>query len=131
MGGGKAPWLHFGKNTHAAQPGWPTKLFYNETAPQIAAWAETKLQPQSLASLEAEVQSESWRYLPSTYIVCSQDRAVPTRAQHAWAQEISDSRKDSKALVIYSDHSPFLSQPSELAEALVRGRVSDRVGDPR
>jgi hypothetical protein len=31
-------------------------------------------------------------------------------------------------LVVDSDHSPFLSQPGELAELLVRGRVTDPVG---
>jgi pimeloyl-ACP methyl ester carboxylesterase len=125
--GGKAPWLDFGKNTHAVQPGWATKLFYSETAPRLAAWAETQLQPQSTASFAAEVRSEGWRTVASTYIVCSQDRTIPAQTQHAWAQELCDSHPDSNALVINSDHSPFLSQPAELADVLVRGRVSDRV----
>lgn len=127
-GGGTAPWLHRGPDTVTVQPDRAAGLFYSETAPQVAAWAAAKLQPQSLASFETEVQSEGWRHLPTTYLVCSQDAALEVRAQHAWAQQVSDSRPDSKALVMYSDHSPFLSQPDELAEILVHGRVPAPVG---
>ncbi len=125
--GDDTPWLELGQTTDTAPPGRASELFYSDTAPQVATWAQAQLQPQSLASFGDEVQGEGWRHLPTTYLVCSQDRAIPTRTQHLWAQEVLDSRTDSGSVVLNSDHAPFLSQPSELADVLVRGRVTDLV----
>lgn len=53
-----------------------------------------------------------WVDIPSTYIVCSEDRAIEPSAQRAWAQ---------RATIVIErpwDHSPGVSHPDEVAELL-------------
>jgi pimeloyl-ACP methyl ester carboxylesterase len=55
----------------------------------------------------------AWRSIPSTYIVCTQDRAFPPELQ----REVFAARA-SEVAELECSHSPFLSQPARLAELL-------------
>jgi pimeloyl-ACP methyl ester carboxylesterase len=54
------------------------------------------------------------RAVPSTYIVCSRDGAIPPEAQWQMAQGLD------RVVVWPTDHSPFLTRPADLAELLER-----------
>lgn len=54
----------------------------------------------------------AWQVLPSTYIVCTDDRILSVSAQEQMAENADTTVR------IDSDHSPFLSCPRTLAEAL-------------
>jgi pimeloyl-ACP methyl ester carboxylesterase len=54
----------------------------------------------------------AWRSLPSTYIVCTRDRAIDPEVQRSMA------RHAHTVIEWDSDHSPLLTRPSELAAIL-------------
>ena len=53
-----------------------------------------------------------WSEIPSTYVVCAEDRAIQPSAQRAWAE---------RATTVIErpwDHSPAVSHPGDVAELL-------------
>jgi pimeloyl-ACP methyl ester carboxylesterase len=87
-------------------------IFYNDCDEEIAAWAGSNLDEQLTCSLAEPATQAPWRGLDSTYIICSQDRVVPTSAQQNLAKRCS------RSLVWNTSHSPMLSQPGRLASLL-------------
>jgi len=90
----------------------PEQIFYADVDPDLATWAATRLAHQSLAALTQPQTRAAWRKVPSTYIVCEHDQAIPVAAQEAM------SRRAAKTLRLPTSHSPFLADPSRLADLL-------------
>jgi pimeloyl-ACP methyl ester carboxylesterase len=94
-------------------PGCARELFYHDCPPDVAAWAESRLRPQSMAPVVTRVRLSPERYgrVPRTYIECTEDGAVcialQRRMQKTWP--------GTEVLSLPTSHSPFLSAPSELA----------------
>jgi pimeloyl-ACP methyl ester carboxylesterase len=98
----------------------PEAVFYNGVSPELTEQAVSHLQLQSTSSVTQPLSRAAWRELPSTYVVCEQDQAIPVFAQEAMSAHAGT------VLRLDAGHSPFLSRPAELA-ALLRD-VLDRVG---
>ncbi|MCX6471415.1 MAG: glutamine--fructose-6-phosphate transaminase (isomerizing), partial [Corynebacteriales bacterium] len=77
------------------------------------AFALARLGPQNAATFGQEVRGAAWRTIPSTYVVCTDDRAVGPGYQRALATRTSDT------VELTASHSPFFSQPQALADTLV------------
>ncbi len=91
----------------------PVDTFYADVPTVLAQDAVARLRPQSgLVGQNLQVGA-GWRDIPSTYIVCEQDKAIPPAAQEEMAKHATDIRR------IDASHSPFLSRPAELAAMLV------------
>ena len=56
-----------------------------------------------------------WKEIRSTYVVCSADRAMPPD----WQRDLFAPRLN-KVVELNSSHSPFLSQPTALAEMFLQ-----------
>ena len=93
-------------------------LFYNDCTPPTQSWAVAQLRPHWGRALSDPAASERWRRHASTYVVCSEDRALAPRIQ----REIYAPRAQS-VLTLASSHSPFLSHSQELAQVLVRAAL--------
>ena len=65
------------------------------------------------AFLEAVTQ-ESWLTIPSAYIACEYDRALPPPVQESMIKMLSNPR----VFRLKSGHSPYLSMPNETADIL-------------
>lgn len=113
-GGSPQPWWESTPDGLAWRPRSPEGVFYNDCSPADAASAVSRLQPQSASSFTEAVEGAAWRDLPSTYVVCERDQAIPPLAQEAMAKRATDTVR------LDSDHSPFLSQPGELVALLTR-----------
>ena len=87
-------------------------IFYNKCSTEIASEATAMLRTQSLPSFNQAITQVAWKDIPSTYIICEQDNAIPLFAQEAM------SARASLQVRMDSDHSPFLSAPRELAEII-------------
>lgn len=85
---------------------------YNDCPAVIASWAADKLSSQTLASYRAKRSSADTK-IDSLYIRCTLDRAIDPHVQ-----ELMSERCD-VVLDLASDHSPFLSQPNFLLEAIL------------
>lgn len=92
----------------------PQGVFYNTCTPEIADAAAARLRPHTIVSFVQPVRSVGWRDVPSTYVVCELDNAIPVPAQEAMAAHAGTTRR------LRSDHSPFLTDPDAVAE-LIRG----------
>jgi pimeloyl-ACP methyl ester carboxylesterase len=87
--------------------------FYNRCSPDDAAWATEQLRDMPTELLIAPLPAvPAWRVLPSTYVLCTDDRILSLPAQHQMAANAG------ATVTIDSDHSPFLSCPGLLAETI-------------
>jgi pimeloyl-ACP methyl ester carboxylesterase len=92
------------------------EVFYNTCAPEVADAAAARLRPQTIASFVQPVRSVAWRDVPSTYVICDRDQAIPVVAQEAMAARAGTTHR------LESDHSPFLTDPDAVAD-LIRALV--------
>ena len=100
-----------GEGISYLEPTEAAAAMYNRCSPEIAEWAVSKLRPMPLlgagrATLPEDV---AWRNVPSTYVVCSDDRAIDPDDQRRMAKQAT------RWLEIDADHSPFLSQVEQTA----------------
>jgi thioesterase domain-containing protein len=93
-------------------PNLASAALYNDCPPAIASWAVDKLTPQTVASFRSKRTSADCD-VDSLYIRCTLDRAIdPLLQEHM-------SERCDIVFDLASDHSPFLSQPTNLCEAIL------------
>jgi len=87
--------------------------FFHDCEPEIARAAIDRLRPQPLTALRGKVNAAAWREKPATYVVCTDDRALPMPLQRSNAARIGGS------IDWPTSHSPFLSRPELVADLLI------------
>jgi pimeloyl-ACP methyl ester carboxylesterase len=87
-------------------------VFYHDCEPADVATAIERLSPQKSASLTQPVTVAAWRTVPSTYILCREDRAIPAALQAVLAKRCNS------VVELDASHSPFLSMPEAVADIL-------------
>jgi pimeloyl-ACP methyl ester carboxylesterase len=90
----------------------PQGVFYNTCTPRVGDAAAARLRPHTIASFVQPVRSVGWRDVPSTYVICELDNAIPVPAQEAMAEHAGATHR------LRSDHSPFLTDPDAVAELI-------------
>jgi pimeloyl-ACP methyl ester carboxylesterase len=110
VGGTPPPWWEVHERHIAAAT--PEEIFYNGVDAELTRQSVARLGLQSRRAKEQELTNAGWRAVPSTYIVCEKDQAIPPFAQEAMAQRAGT------VLRLDAGHSPFLSQPQEVAALL-------------
>ncbi len=92
-------------------------IFYNCCASEDAEWAIARLEPEPPEPLftPATVSWERWGQVPRGYIECRQDRTLSLNRQ----RRFQAAAPCDPVVELDTDHSPFLSAPGELAEAMV------------
>lgn len=91
------------------------EFFFHDCAPAVAADAVARLRPMSMAAMAGTSRAAAWRTKPVSYVVCTDDRAIPVALQRSCA-----ARLDGEIVEMPTSHSPFLSRPEELARLLAR-----------
>ena len=82
---------------------------YHRTSPSLAEFAMSRLRPMSSAVPDEPLADPAWVSVPSSYVVCGDDRAVRPEAQRQRAALVASSTE------LDTDHSPFFSNPKALA----------------
>jgi len=95
-------------------PDDPISMFYGDVPRPEAEGAAKRLVPQSTKSFRDVLTNAAWHTVPSTYIICEDDRALPAQAQQVLAERSGAVHR------IAGDHSPFMSKPAELAALLAK-----------
>ena len=90
------------------------ETFLQDCDPEIQQQAMDRTARQSLSVLEQPVRSAAWHEVPSTYLVCAQDRGTPAERQREFAARAE------RVVELDAGHHPFLSQPAAVAD-LVAG----------
>lgn len=89
------------------------ETFLQDCDPEIQRQALEKTAWQSLAVLEAPVSSAAWQKIPSTYLVCAQDRGTPADRQREFA------RRATTVVELDAGHHPFVSQPTAVRDLIL------------
>jgi pimeloyl-ACP methyl ester carboxylesterase len=82
------------------------ETFLQDCGAEIQQDALDKTARQSLAVIGAPVQAAAWQQVPSTYLVCADDRGTPAELQREFAARAGN------VVELDSGHHPFLSQPA-------------------
>ncbi|WP_437724926.1 alpha/beta hydrolase [Sorangium sp. So ce861] len=117
IGGKEPPWWITSADGRTLRPADARNILYNDCADEVAAAAEAALLPHAKASFAQPLSAAAWHELPSTYVICERDNAIPVFAQEAMSQRARQVRR------LDAGHSPFLSRPDDLV-ALVRDIVA-------
>ncbi|MEU4093210.1 alpha/beta hydrolase [Streptomyces sp. NPDC026673] len=115
VGGSSAPWWEFHRQEDAGDfltVTGPVDVFYGDVNEIVAEKAAAALGYQSYAATTQELTAVAWHTIPSTYIICEADKAIPPFVQELF------SRRANRTLRLDSSHSPFLSRPAELARLI-------------
>jgi pimeloyl-ACP methyl ester carboxylesterase len=89
------------------------ETFLQDCGPDIQREATGKTARQSLAVLEQPVQSAAWKDVPTTYLVCAEDRGTPAERQREFA------RRAGTVVELAAGHHPFLSQPDAVRDLVL------------
>lgn len=106
------PWWVRGPDAERLTTSTPQQVFYNSCTDKVAIEAVVALRTQSVLSFNQPITKVAWKEIPSTYILCAQDNAIPLVAQEAM------STRTNHTVTMNTDHSPFLSAPKDLAVIL-------------
>ena len=98
---------------------WPDparagRVFFNDCDAETQEAAVARLRPMATAPHGEPVPVAAWRAIPSTYVICTRDRAIAPDAQRIFAKQAED------FVDVDSGHSPFFSQPEALAALLAQ-----------
>jgi pimeloyl-ACP methyl ester carboxylesterase len=110
-----APFLDFDSDggTFTVRPENLAETFLQDCEPEIQRAAISRTARQSLSVLEQPVRSAAWQQVPSTYLVCAQDRGTPATAQRELA------RRAGRVVELDAGHHPFLSQPAAVRDLIL------------
>lgn len=117
------PWLTIrGEKGDEVMPDTPEKIFYNDLSAEEAEPYISALKPHSYKTFLSQQSVAPWKVIPSTYIVCENDQAIPLPAQEGMlgmAHQMAPTSFDAIERCGAS-HSPFISQPGWLSEKLIK-----------
>jgi pimeloyl-ACP methyl ester carboxylesterase len=85
---------------------------YADCKPEAQHRALARLDHQPTVSFRQTPRFLAWQWKPTTYIVCTEDRTIPSWLQRRMAANAG------RVVELRASHSPFLSVPHELAELL-------------
>jgi pimeloyl-ACP methyl ester carboxylesterase len=121
-------WTDLGDDVWMVGPNTATELFFHDAPPDIAAWATSRLRPQSYLVMNEPSPLAEWPRVASDYVVCRDDRAI----NPAWGRSAARERLGVDAVELDGGHSPFLTRPAELARVVDSLLAADRErGAPR
>jgi pimeloyl-ACP methyl ester carboxylesterase len=99
--------------TFGVRPELLVETFLQDCAPDIQAQAADRLARQSVQVTAQPVRAAAWQQVPTTYLVCAQDRGTPPSRQREFA------RRAASVVEFDSGHHPFLSHPIEFEDLLL------------
>jgi hypothetical protein len=86
------------------------RFLFHRTNAALAGYALHHLRPMASTVPDAPLDDPAWRSVPSSYVVCADDRAVRPESQRERAALVGAS------IELDTDHSPFLSSAAPLAD---------------
>ncbi|KOT92555.1 hypothetical protein ADK87_35470 [Streptomyces sp. NRRL F-4711] len=99
--------------TFGVRPELLVDTFLQDCDPEIQTQAADHLTRQSVHVTGQPVGAAAWQHVPSTYLVCAQDRGTPPHLQREFA------RRADSVVELDAGHHPFLSRPAEVRDLLL------------
>jgi pimeloyl-ACP methyl ester carboxylesterase len=104
--------LQFSETSLTVDPDRAHDLFYGDSDAATSAALAEQLRPMALVGFSPATAEPAWKSVPSTYVVCSNDGALPPEAQRWMAQRAEE------VVEWPTDHSPFVTRPETVAELI-------------
>lgn len=96
------------------EPDVAIDALYHDCPEDLARWAASRLRRQVWTTSREPCPLERWPDIPSSYILCTEDKAfVPD-----WSRRVARERLGVEAIELPGGHSPMLARPRQLAEVL-------------
>jgi hypothetical protein len=95
-------------------------IFYGDLPESEQKEWFSKLQSHNLNTFYAKAPGASWKEIPTSYLVCEDDRAIPIQGQEGMIQNARDKGAEIEVDKLKASHSPFLSMPNETADWIVK-----------
>lgn len=99
--------------TFGVRPELLVETFLQDCDPDVQAQARSRLARQSVQVTQQPVGAAAWQQIPSTYLVCAQDKGTPAQRQREFARPLGS------AVEIDAGHHPFLSQPAAVRDLVL------------
>ncbi|KAK7185317.1 alpha/beta-hydrolase [Paraphaeosphaeria sporulosa] len=100
---------HFARLTDSAGD-----ILYNDLPDSHRAqWFEKVSRTHSVHSFVAKATGESWKQIPTYYLICEDDLAIPVAGQEAMTAMVKNMGGELRTERLKSSHSPFLSHVDE------------------
>ncbi|CEJ62743.1 hypothetical protein PMG11_11234 [Penicillium brasilianum] len=119
FGGNDLPWFQISEDRRLVTPATPIETFYNDMTEADAQLAANTLKPHSYQTFHSKLNFAAWRHLPSTYLYCLKDAAIPIQIQKMMVEEVAKG-VNIHTDVVDSSHSPFYTAPDEVAAAIMK-----------
>jgi pimeloyl-ACP methyl ester carboxylesterase len=100
------------QGTFTVRPDTLAGTFLQDCDAEIQRLGLEKTAHQSLAVLAQPVRAVAWPDVPTTYLVCADDRGTPAERQREFA------RRAGTVVELDAGHHPFLSQPAAVRDLL-------------
>ncbi|OJJ67025.1 hypothetical protein ASPBRDRAFT_187879 [Aspergillus brasiliensis CBS 101740] len=123
FGGQDLPWFCVSGDRLLVTPATPKTIFYNDMSAPEAESAVQSLRPHSYQTFHSTLSYEAWRHVPSTYLYCLQDEAIPLAVQKMMVEEVAEG-VDIHTYTVNTSHSPFYTVPADVADAI--GKAASR-----
>lgn len=112
-GSAPAPFLDIDGETFGVRPDLLVDTFLQDCDPDVQAEAPAHLARQNVQVIHQPVGAAAWQQVPSTYLVCAQDRGTPAQRQREFA------RKAGRVVELDAGHHPFLSRPAAVRDLVL------------
>lgn len=113
------PWFIVSEDKKIVNPENPRKIFYGDLDDEAAARAIEKLLPFSYQTYFSKTKYAAYVDVPSTFIFCTEDQAIPLAVQEMMvAGAEQQGAKFGRTTIEGASHSPMLSRPGEVFEAI-------------
>lgn len=98
--------------TSVLDPDLAGAALYGSCSPDVITAALARLSPQPMATFVQAVTGDPRASTPSTYVVCTLDRAIHPEHQRIMSERCTE------VVTLETDHSPFASMPDETAHII-------------
>lgn len=124
FGGNDLPWFMISEDRLEVNPARPEEIFYNDCSQTQVDSAIAALRPHSYQVFHSRCTYAAWKNIPSTYLYCLRDAAIPISIQEKMVKETAQGFGIATQ-VVDASHSPFFSKPEETALAIRRSAGED------
>ncbi|KAK4899799.1 hypothetical protein LTR27_003065 [Elasticomyces elasticus] len=124
LGGNPLPWWEaIGQNREQWKVKDAHSIFYNDVDPNVAETMTEQLMYQSHGHFTSKVTYAAWKHIPSAYIICTKDMAIPLHVQERMSTQPGSSFEIER---LEASHTPFYSVPEETVR-VVRKALGEHV----
>ena len=93
-------------------------LYHDFPKDQDAETWPSKLRPHSAASFDGALTYAAYRDIPTTYLLCEKDRAIPIKFQQSF---VSSCETEIRVKSCQAGHTPMITMPSLVVDTIVIG----------